>query len=93
MKKAYSIRTKYGIFQALIWHDRRDKLYLVEVPSFNKAMTQGHTLAEAKFMAADLINLLCEVALDEGKVVIDDTRRIHARGKMAKRTGPVSITA
>ena len=91
MKKSYSIKTKYGIFQALIWQDRRDKFYLVEVPSFDRAMTQGHTLVEAKEMAQDLINILCETALDEGKVVIDDTRRVYARGKMAIKTGPVSL--
>ncbi len=93
MKKTYSIRTKYGLFRAFIWQDKRDKFYLVEVPSFDKAMTQGYTLAEAKEMAADLINLLCEDAMDNGKVVIDDNRRVFARGKLARKTGPVFITA
>ena len=91
MKKAYSIKTKYGIFSVLIWQDRRDKLYLVDVPSFNHAMTQGSTLGEAKEMAEDLLSILCETALDEGKVVIDDTRRVYARGKMAIKTGPVAL--
>ena len=93
MKKFYTIKTKFGFFRVRIWQDRLDKIYLVEVPSFNDAMTQGYTLAEAKFMAGDLINLLCEVALDEGKIVIDDTRRVYARGKLARKTGPVAITA
>ena len=93
MKKFFTIKTEYGTFQALIWQDRRDKIYLVEVPSFDRAMTQGHTLADAKYMAGDLINLLCEVALDDGKVVIDDTRHVYARGKMARKTGPVAIAA
>ena len=94
MKKTYTIRTKYGLFQALIWQDKRDKMYLVEVPSFGKAMTQGFTLSEAKFMAADLINLLSLSAIkDEGKVVIDDTGHVYGKGKMATKTGPVSIVA
>ena len=54
-------------------------------------MTQGSTLGEAKEMAEDLLSILCETALDEGKVVIDDTRRVYARGKMAIKTGPVAL--
>ena len=94
MKKYYPIKTKYGLFQVLIWQNKTDKLYLVEVPSFDRAMTQGSTLTEAKRMATDLINLLAEGAIkDEGKVVIDDTRRVYGRGKLANKTGPVSIVA
>lgn len=94
MKKSYSVKTKYGIFQALIWQDKHNKLYLVEVPSFERAMTQGSTLAEAKRMAVDLINLLSLSAIeDEGKVVIDDTRHVYGKGKMATKSGPVSIVA
>ncbi len=59
MKKTYLIKTKYGNFNAAIWYDRSDNLYLVEVPSFDKTMTQGSTLADAKIMAQDLIELLC----------------------------------
>ena len=94
MKKKYLIKTDYGSFDTNIWYDRLDKLYLVEVPSFDRAMTQGSTLTEAKRMATDLINLLAEGAIkDEGKVVIDDTRRVYGRGKLANKTGPVSIVA
>ena len=62
VKKKYNIKTKYGTFVAAIWRDRADDIYLVEVPSFDKTMTQGETLADAKYMAQDLIELLCEVA-------------------------------
>ena len=94
MKKAYPIKTKYGLFRVLIWQDKHDDLYLVEIPSFSRAMTQGSTLAQAKRMAADLINLLSESAIkDDGKVVIDDTRRVYGGGKLATKTGPVSIVA
>ncbi len=94
MKKKYLIRTKYGNFNATIWRDNADdKMYLVEVPSFNKAMTQGANLSDAKYMAKDLIELLCEVAFDDGKVVIDDERRVIARGKFGRLSGVVAIAA
>ncbi|MSU74259.1 type II toxin-antitoxin system HicB family antitoxin [Candidatus Kaiserbacteria bacterium] len=93
MKKKYLIKTKYGNFNAIIWREVAEKLYLVEVPSFNKTMTQGTTLTDAKYMAQDLIELLCEVAFDEGKVVIDDGRHIVARGKLKNLSGVVALAA
>ena len=87
MKKKYPIKTKYGVFQASIWHDKQDKLYLVEVPSFDKTMTQGSTLADAKYMAKDLIELLCEVAFDDGKMVVDDEGYVVGRGKRQQEHG------
>jgi len=91
MKKKYLIKTKYGNFNAVIWRDRADKLFLVEVPSFDKTMTQGSTLFDAKYMAKDLVELLCEVAFDDGKVVIDDEGRVSGRGKFSKLSGPVAM--
>ena len=91
MKKKYLIKTKYGDFKTSIWYDRGDKLFLVEVPSFDKTMTQGSTLANAKYMAKDLIELLCEVAFDDGKIVIDDEGKIAGRGKFSKLSGPVTL--
>jgi len=93
MKKKYLIKTKYGDFQALIWFDKKDRLYLVQVLSFDRSMTQGSSLGDAKRMAADLIELLCEEALDDGKVIIDDNRRVYARGKLARQSGAVSLVA
>jgi len=93
MKKKYLIKTKYGNFYTLIWRDTTDKLYLVEVPSFNKTMTQGTTLADAKYMAQDLVELLCEVAFDDGKVVVDDERHIFARGKLRRLSGVLALAA
>ena len=92
MKKTYLIKTKYGNFNVSIWYDKSDKLYLVEVPTFDKTMTQGSTPAEAKRMAQDLIELLCEVAFDDHKLVIDDERRVVARGKLSRIAGAVSVS-
>lgn len=93
MKKRYFIKTKYGEFRAAIWYDKADKLYLVEVPSFDKTMTQGSTLADAKYMAKDLIELLCEVAFDDRKIVIDDNGMVTSKGKIARLSGPVAVYA
>lgn len=92
-REKYLIKTKYGNFKVFVWYDRTDKLYLVEVPSFNKTMTQGSTLVDAKYMAKDLVELLCEVAFDDGKIVIDDEGRRVARGKFANISGPVLVRA
>ena len=93
MKKVYPIETKYGVWNALIWYDKKDKAYLVEVPSFNGAATFGKSLTEAKYMAEDLIELLCTVAFDKNQVVIDDTRHVVGRGKAAHISGAVKILA
>ena len=91
MKKKCLIKTEYGSFNVNIWYDYTDKLYLVEVPSFDKTMTQGSTLADAKYMAKDLIELLCEVAFGDGKIVIDDRGMFSGKGKVAQLSGPVAI--
>lgn len=79
MKKEHSIKTKYGSFQVSIWYDKRDKAYLVETIGFDKTMTFGKSLADAKHMAKDLIELLVEVALDEGNIVVDSAMRVIGR--------------
>ena len=56
-------------------------------------MTQGSTLADAKYMAKDLIELLCEVAFDDGKMVVDDEGRVVGRGKSTRISGPVTVYA
>lgn len=93
MKKKYLIKTKYGNFNAIIWREVAEKLYLVEIPSFNKTMTQGSTLVDAKYMAQDLIELLCEVAFDDGKVVVDDEQHMIARGKLGRFSGAIALAA
>ena len=86
MKKKHLIKTKYGDFQASIWYDKSDKTYLVETVGFDKTMTFGASLAEAKRMAKELIELLAECALEEGNVVVDSTMRVAG-----KRIKPESV--
>lgn len=79
MKKQYSIKTKYGMFRVSIWYDKSDKAYLVETIGFDKTMTFGRSLAEARRMAQELIELLVESALHEGNIVVDSTMRVIGR--------------
>jgi len=92
-KQKYLIKTKYGNFHARIWRETKERLYLVEVPSFDNTMTQGSTLADAKYMAKDLIELLALCAFDDGKVLIDDEQHLVARGKLAHLSGPARLVA
>ena len=89
-KQERLIRTSKGEFRASIWYDKRDKAYLVKVPSIPGAVTFGRTLAHAKQMAQEVIELLCGLALDEGKLVIDDRRRVIGN---APKVGIVSLVA
>ncbi len=79
MKDNHLIRTKYGSFQVSIWYDKRDKTYLVETHGFDKTMTFGASLMDAKRMAKDLIELLVESAMDEGNIVINRAMRAIGR--------------
>ena len=86
MKKKYSIKTEYGPFQAVIWYDKRDKAYLAEAVAFDRTMTYGKSLAEAKRMAKELIELLVESTVDEGNAVVDSNMRV-----VGKKIKPESV--
>ena len=90
MKIKYSIKTRYGEFQAMIWHDKKEKVYFVSIPAFPGVLTEARTLSEAKKYAAEVIELQCLAALEEGKIVVDDTKRV--RGKFV-RSGAFSVVA
>ena len=90
MKKKYLIKTAYGDFYALIWFSKREKVYFVSVPAFPSTLTEARSLAEAKKYADEVIGLHCLAALDEKKIIVDDTRRVH--GKFA-RSGTFSVVA
>lgn len=75
-KKLHTIKTKYGDFSTNIWYDTKDRAYLVETKGFDRTMTFGMTLPEAKKKAVELIELLVECALNEGSIVIDEKMRV-----------------
>ena len=72
MKKEYVLKTKYGRFKAFIWLNGTDGAYLVKFVNFSGVATFGKTLAEAKRMAKDAVELFCDCAIDDGKVIADD---------------------
>ena len=78
-KKIYSIKTKEGVFNAKIWLDKNDNVYLVQGINFPEVVTFGKTLSEAKKMAKEAFKLYCECVLDDNKIIIDDERRAIGR--------------
>ena len=70
------IHTRRGDFNTIIWRDERDQSYLVKVPSLPSVVTFGKTLRDAKKMVKDAIELFCDCAIGEGKVIIDDKMRM-----------------
>lgn len=89
MKQRYLIKTKYGDFYALVWFGKREKVYFVSVPAFPEVLTEARSLKEAKKYATEVIELQCLAALDERKIVVDDTKRVYGR---VVRSGAFSIT-
>ena len=85
-KKKYGIKTDFGLFQAVIWYDKQDKVYLAEPLAFDRAMTHGKSLVEAKRMAKELIELLVESAVADGNVVVDSDMRV-----IGKKIKPESV--
>jgi len=83
-KREFLIKTDKGVYKAVIWRDKKDRVFLVKVPSLPGVVTYGETLAEAKKMAKDAMELHCECEIDEGNLIIDDTGR--AIGKIPKST-------
>lgn len=73
------IETRHGSFYAVIAYSARDKVYFVSIPAFPGVMTEARSSTEAKRFAREVIELQCLAALDDGKMVIDDTRQVHGR--------------
>ncbi len=90
-KKTLLIQTKNGTYNIIIWWDKKDKAYLVKVPSLPGVVTFGKTLVEAKKMAKDAIELYCDCVLEKGKIIIDDQKRLV--GKLPSRSRILSPVA
>lgn len=78
-KEKYLIKTRYGEYYAFIWFAVRERVYFVSIPAFPDVLTEARSLAEAKRYAQDVIELQCLAAIDEGKLVVDDTRRVYGK--------------
>lgn len=90
MKQKYLIKTKYGDFYALVWFSKREKVHFVSIPAFPGILTEARSLTEAKKYAGEVIELQCLAALDEKKIIVDDTRRVYGR---LVHAGAFSVTA
>jgi predicted RNase H-like HicB family nuclease len=77
--KKFFTQTKTGDYEISIWFDENDKAFLVKVPSLPGVVTFGKTIEEAKKMAKDAIELYCDCLIDEGKIIIDDKRKVYGR--------------
>ena len=60
----------------VIWFDAKDKAYLVRALGLPEVVTFGTSLADAKIMAKDAIELYCDGVIKEGNIIIDDQRRV-----------------
>ncbi len=73
------IETRYGSYYATIVYSKRDKVYFISIPAFPGILTEALSLSEANKFAKEVIELQCLAALEEGKIIIDDTRLAHGR--------------
>lgn len=81
-EKKFIIQTRTGAYTTHIWFGKRDRAYLVRVPSLPGVVTFGKTLKDAKKMAKDAIELHCACLMDDKKIIIDDKQ--HIIGKVSK---------
>ena len=88
-KKEYIIDTKHGTYQVRIWRDEREKVYLVRIPAFPELATFGTSLADAKRMAKDIVQLHCACLIREGNLVVDDGRRVAGNIPKSRILTPV----
>ena len=70
MKKLIAVKTGMGMFLALFESNAPEKGYTVTVPKLPGVVTCGDTLAEAKQMAREAIELHCSCLLAEGMAEI-----------------------
>lgn len=88
MKSKHLIETRYGSFYATIAYSARDKVYFVSISAFPGVLTEARSLSEARKFAKEVIELQCLAALDDEKIVIDDTRQVYGR---FVRAGAVAV--
>lgn len=79
-KKQFIIHTRHGSYRARIWRDQKSGTYGAEVHGFpEEVLTFGTSLADAKCMVKDAIELHCDCLIDERKLIVDDMGRISGR--------------
>ena len=66
MKKIITIKTRLGDFDCLFESNTPERGYTVTVPKLKGIVTCGDTIAQAKEMAREAIELHCECLFEEG---------------------------
>lgn len=66
-KRLYIVKTIFGEFQCMFESNDPERGYTVTVPKLRGIVTCGDTIAEAKKMAKEAIELHCECLIDEGR--------------------------
>jgi len=70
MGKLIAIKTGMGTFKTLFESNAPEKGYTVTLPKLRGVVTCGDTLAEAKKMAREAIELHCSCLLEKGMAEI-----------------------
>ena len=78
-KKQFIIHTLHGSYRARIWRDEKSRAYLADAPDFPEVATFGTSLADAKRMIKDALELHCDCLIDEKKLVVDDDGKVAGR--------------
>lgn len=77
-KRIIKIKTLFGAFDCVFEPNLPEKGHTVTVPKLRGVITHGDTLAEAKKMAKEAIELHCECLLEEGLAELK-LRRVPVR--------------
>ncbi len=76
-KKQFVIHTRHGAYRARIWRDKQSGTYGAKVTGFpEEVVTFGTSLADAKRMIKDALELHCDDLISERKLVLDDTGKV-----------------
>ena len=65
-KQIQKVKTLFGVFDCIFDPNTPERGYTVTVPRARGVVTCGDTLAEAKKMAKEAIELHCECLVEEG---------------------------
>lgn len=82
-KQIIIIKTKLGKFECLFESNVPEKGYTVTVPKLKGVVTFGDTLAEAKKMVKEAIELHCECLLEEG---LAELKILNSKGHRVSAT-------
>lgn len=75
-KYTFDIQTKRGVYEAVFKWEEKDNVYIVTIPSLPSVFTFGKSIAKARKMAKDAIELYCDCLIEDGKAIVDDKRRV-----------------